>query len=110
MRRLALESRVKEVVLIPPVYKMTSSDGAFSGFSAAKTVEKLDTVNHKKLEGSKGAARCPFDGPSTPRLASRAAPLRMTEYEAGAHRALAPHQLGPPLASAVARPVPRSMR
>ncbi len=46
---LSAESRVKEVVLIPPVYKVTSTEGSFSGFSAAKTVEKLDTVAHKRL-------------------------------------------------------------
>lgn len=46
---LSPESQVKTVVLVPPVYRVTSSEGAFSGFSAAKTTEKLDAASHKKL-------------------------------------------------------------
>ena len=42
-------SAVKPVVLIPPLFKQTSSEGAFAGFSAAKVTEKLDLVTHRRL-------------------------------------------------------------
>lgn len=47
---LSAEGSVKEVVLIPPVYRVASSEGgAFSGFQSAKVTEKLDTASHRKL-------------------------------------------------------------
>ncbi len=47
---LSAESTVKEVVLIPPIYRVASSEGgAFSGFQSAKVSEKLDSASHKRL-------------------------------------------------------------
>lgn len=47
---LSPESNVKSVVLIPPIYKHSSSEGgSFAGFSSTKVTERLDTASHRKL-------------------------------------------------------------
>lgn len=47
---LSPESAVKEVVLIPPIYKVASTEGgSFAGFQSAKVTEKLDLASHKRL-------------------------------------------------------------
>ncbi|MBK7859142.1 MAG: hypothetical protein IPJ65_11085 [Archangiaceae bacterium] len=44
---LSAESRVKPVVLVPPLYRVTESSG-FAGV-AAKVLEKLDVTSHRRL-------------------------------------------------------------
>ncbi|MBL8957247.1 MAG: hypothetical protein JNK82_41120 [Myxococcaceae bacterium] len=47
---LSAESTVKEVVLIPPIYRVTTKEGgAFAGVDTNKVTEKLDSVAHKRL-------------------------------------------------------------
>ncbi|MBL8940263.1 MAG: hypothetical protein JNM69_37300 [Archangium sp.] len=51
---LSSTADVKAVLLLPPIVRVTQSQGGFSGFDTKKTFDKFDYASHKKFVASLG--------------------------------------------------------
>ena len=49
---LSSSADVKAVLLLPPIVRVTQSQGGFSGFDTKKTFDKFDYASHKKFVAS----------------------------------------------------------